>query len=346
MIVSLDPYGAVKDTGVEWMDTVPAHWELIRIKNLLFQRLEKGHVHEPLLAATQEKGVVRKERYEHRTVVATKDLELLNLVRKGDFVISLRSFQGGIELARDQGIISPAYTILYPCERSHAQYLAYLFKSQTFVDSLSLFVTGIREGQNIDYARFSRSYLPLPPLTEQRSIVRFLDHAERRIQRYIRVKRKLIALLEEQKQAIIHQAVTGQIDVRTGRPHSVYKDSGVDWLEKIPEYWSVVRLKFVAEKIVDCLHETPKYSETGEFPAIRTADVSPGVVRLESARRIDEREYLRWTERLEPVPNDILYSREGERFGIAACVPEGARLCISQRMMVFRIRSEHNPVWV
>ena len=81
----------------------------------------------------------------------------------------------------------------------------------------------------------------LPPLPEQTAIVRFLDHADRRIRRYIRAKQKLIALLEEQKQAIIHQAVTGQIDVRTGQPYPAYKPSGVEWLGEVPAHWEVRR---------------------------------------------------------------------------------------------------------
>ena len=72
-------------------------------------------------------------------------------------------------------------------------------------------------------------------LTEQAAIARFLDHADRRIRRYIRAKEKLIALLEEQKQAIIHQAVTGRVNVRTGRPYPAYKPSGVEWLGDVPE---------------------------------------------------------------------------------------------------------------
>ena len=88
--------------------------------------------------------------------------------------------------------------------------------------------------------------IPLPPLAEQAAIVRFLDHADRRIQRYTRAKEKLIALLEEQKQAVIHQAVTGQIDARTGKPYPGYKDSGVEWLGRVPTHWRVRRLKFVA----------------------------------------------------------------------------------------------------
>jgi type I restriction enzyme S subunit len=89
---------------------------------------------------------------------------------------------------------------------------------------------------------------------------------------------------------------------------------------------------------VDCLHATPKYVPDGEFPAIRTADIEPGKIRLSQARRLSARQFSIWTSRLAPQESDILYSREGERFGIAALVPTGVRLCISQRMMVFRIK--------
>ena len=129
MIANLKPYPAMKDSGVAWIGSVPQHWELRRTKTLLSQRSEKGFPDEPLLAATQTKGVVRKDEYENRTVLALKDLQLLKLVRIGDFVISLRSFQGGIEFARHRGIISPAYTILYTVDRVHHAYLSYLFKS-------------------------------------------------------------------------------------------------------------------------------------------------------------------------------------------------------------------------
>ena len=91
--------------------------------------------------------------------------------------------------------------------------------------------------------------LAFPPVTEQTTIVRFLDHADRRIRRYIRGKQKLIARLEEQKQAIIHQAVTGQIDVRTGRPYPAYKPSGVEWLGDVPEHWEKRRLKTVLRSV-------------------------------------------------------------------------------------------------
>ena len=97
--------------------------------------------------------------------------------------------------------------------------------------------------------KFGALRVPLPPLSEQNAIVRFLDHADRRIQHYIRAKQKLIALLEEQKQAIIYQAVTGQIDVRTGEPYPSYKDSGVKWLRKVPSHWEVRRARYIFREI-------------------------------------------------------------------------------------------------
>ena len=233
-MTTLRPYSAYKSSGIDWLGDVPEDWDVRRTKTLLRERSEKGRPSEALLAATQTKGVVRKEQYENRTVLALKDLHLLKLVKIGDFVISLRSFQGGIEYAREQGIISPAYTILYPVDSSLHDYLALLFKSKPYLENLTLHVTGIRQGQNIDYSELSRSYLPLPPLPEQAAIVRYLDYVDRRIRRYVSAKRKLIGLLEEEKQAIVNRAVTRGLD-----PNVRLKPSGVEWLGDVPGHWEV-----------------------------------------------------------------------------------------------------------
>jgi type I restriction enzyme S subunit len=252
MIDGLKPYPEYKDSGVPWLGEVPAHWELRKTKYLFQERSEKGFPTEPLLAATQTKGVVRKEEYENRTVLALKDLHLLKLVRVGDFVISLRSFQGGIEFARHQGIISPAYTILYSIDPAHQPFFAVLFKSKPYIDNLSLFVTGIRQGQNIDYKRLSNSVLPVPSPEEQRAIARFLAHHDRLTRRYIRAQRRLIELLTKQKQALIQQAVTRGLD-----PHVKLKPSGIEWLGEIPEHWEIVRIKYL-------LREVDERSTTGQ----------------------------------------------------------------------------------
>ena len=232
MIEGLKPYADYKESGLPWLGRCPKHWSVRRTKILFHERVQKGFPNEPLLAATQAKGVVKKEDYETRTVTAQKDLHLLKLVEVGDYVISLRSFQGGIEVAHCRGIISPAYTVLNPRKSATSGYYSHFFKAKPFIDSLSLFVTGIREGQNIDYERLSRAEMPLPPTEEQAAIVRFLDHANRKIDGFIRAKRKLIGLLNEQKQAIIHRAVTRGLN-----PNAPLKPSGIPWLGDIPAHW-------------------------------------------------------------------------------------------------------------
>lgn len=181
-----------------WVDEIPSHWETHKMKYLFHERSEKGYPDEPLLVASQNMGVVPKNVYGNRTVEAQKDLHLLKLVRVGDFVISLRSFQGGLEYAYYQGIISPAYTVLTPHEPITAGYFRYLAKSKLFIGLLTLCVTGIREGQNIDYEKLRNHLLPVPPREEQDQIVRYLDWQVSRINRLISAKRKEFELYKEQ----------------------------------------------------------------------------------------------------------------------------------------------------
>jgi type I restriction enzyme S subunit len=242
MIADLKPYPDYSATDMPWAHRVPSHWGKRRTKFLFRERAQKGFPEQPLLAATQNMGVVRKTDYGERTVTAMKDLHLLKLVEPGDFVISLRSFQGGLEIAHYRGIISPAYTILEPRPDASRGYFRHFFKSPDFIRNLTLFVTGIREGQNIDYERLSRAYLPLPPVEEQDLMARFLEHANGRLERAIRAKRKVIALLNEQKQAVIHRAVTSGLD-----PAAPLKPSGIPWLGHIPGHWETRRFKFLTK---------------------------------------------------------------------------------------------------
>lgn len=203
------PYDAYRNVDEIWIHELPMHWETVKIKRLFDERVEKGYPEEPLLAATQNMGVVPKNVYGQRTVEATKDLELLKLVRKGDFVISLRSFQGGIELAHYQGIISPAYTVMIP-KGITTEYFKHLAKSKVFIELLKQCVTGIREGQNIDYTKLKGIRIPVPQIEEQIKIAAYLDSIDARIDARI----KEISLLKKYKASISSDIVTGKIDVR------------------------------------------------------------------------------------------------------------------------------------
>jgi type I restriction enzyme S subunit len=272
MIADLKPYPEYKESGLPWLGRVPSHWKYRRTKFLFRERVTKGFPNEPLLAATQTKGVVKKTDYGERTVTAMKDFHLLKLVMPGDFVISLRSFEGGIEIAHCRGIISPAYTVLEPRNEVRRNFYRHFFKSPDFIRNLTLFVTGIREGQNIDYERLSRAYMPLPPEAEQEQIGRFLDWANGRLERAIRAKRKVIALLHEQKQAIIHKAVTQGLD-----PNVPKRDSGIPWLGEIPAHWEVSRIGQKTQIMRGRFSHRPRNAPQfygGRYPFIQTGDMS------------------------------------------------------------------------
>ncbi|MCR4318499.1 MAG: hypothetical protein NUW37_19320 [Planctomycetes bacterium] len=338
MTSDLRPYPEYKDSGLPWLGRVPAHWGMVRMKHLLRERNVRGYPDEPLLAATQTMGVVRKEDYENRTVVAMKDLHLLKLVEVGDFVISLRSFQGGIEHARHRGIISPAYTVLYPGTPSLHPYLASLFKSRPFIDALRLYVTGIRQGQNVDYVRLSRSSIPVPPSEERDAIAQFVDDLDRRCRRFIRNRRRLIEVLNEQKQAIINRAVTRGLD-----PNAPLKPSGIEWLGSIPEHWEVMSLKRVLRSLIDCEHKTAPAAEGTGFHVIRTSAVKLGKLRWSGTYQTTKDAFDQWTQRGTPEAGDVVFTREAPA-GEACVVPADADVCLGQRTVLMKLkRDEYDP---
>lgn len=202
------------DSGEKWLGKVPAHWELRRMKSWFVERSVKNRPYLPLLAATQSQGVVTKEDYGLRTVVAQTGLENLKVVEPGDFVISLRSFEGGVEVSYAEGIISPAYTVLRPIDGSMTSYLTYLLKTPAFIDALKMSVTGIREGQNINYARLSRCLVPMPPPEERAIMVARLREVLSGGELAINAINDEIALLKEYRTRLIADVVTGKLDVR------------------------------------------------------------------------------------------------------------------------------------
>ena len=204
-------YAKYKPTNIAWLPEVPEGWEWRKMKYLFSERSDKGHPEETQLCSTQAHGVIPQTLNENRVVVVNKDgLGLLKLVKVGDFVISLRSFQGGIEIAHYQGIISAAYTILEPRDSRNSAYFRYLFKSHAFIGLLQTCVTGIREGQNINYPLLSRKFLPVPPLAEQRAIVDYIEARAAKIDAAVAGLEREVAEMKEYKQRLIADVVTGQ----------------------------------------------------------------------------------------------------------------------------------------
>ncbi len=237
-------YPAYKDSGVEWLAEIPEHWQAIKMKYLFRDVSEKNKPEAELLSVTQDKGVVPRTWVESRMVMPSGNLESFKFIQKGDFAISLRSFEGGLEYCHHDGIISPAYTVLKKKKGLIDGYYKYLFKSKSFISEIQTSVVGIREGKNISYFELSYSLLPIPSPEEQTAIAAFLDDKTTQIDRAIAQKEKMIALLKERKQIIIQNAVTKGLD-----PNAKMKHSGVEWIGEIPEGWEVKRLKYIMDKI-------------------------------------------------------------------------------------------------
>lgn len=311
-------YESYQDSGLEWLGEIPTHWNLLRNKYLFKERVEKGFPDEPLLAATQSQGVVRKADYDARTVEATKDFHLLKLVKEGDFVISLRSFEGGIEYAYHQGIISPAYTVLTPRNHEEASYYKYFLKSPQFIQSLKLFVTGIREGQNIDYTKLSRSFLPCPPAHECVRIANFLDQKTAEIDEAIAKKQRLIELLKEQKAILINQAVTKGLN-----PDVSMRDSGVEWIGEVPAHWDVCRIKHGIKKITK--GTTPSTEGKGFVDEgiryFKAENIVDNEICLEPAYFIDDRTD-RILSRSQLKSGDVLFVIAGATIGKTAVLSQ------------------------
>ena len=245
MIADLEPYADYKDSGVSWLGKVPAHWQIVRSKRLFNPRQELARPDDVQLSATQAYGVIAQSLYEERTgyrvVKISMHLDKRRHVERDDFIISMRSFQGGLERAWSTGAIRSSYVVLKPEGQVDAAYFRYLFKSVPYIAALRATGDFIRDGQDLNYSNFCEVDLPLMPLTEQASIGRFLDLANGRLERAIRAKRKVIALLMEQKQAIIERAIARGVDST-----SSLKPTSIRGLGDIPERWDVRRLRQVA----------------------------------------------------------------------------------------------------
>ena len=208
----------LKPSASSLTDKIPEHWNERRIKDFFIETSIKGFPKEPMLCATQSRGVIPQSMYENRVVAALTGLENMKLVEKGNFVISLRSFQGGIEYAHYRGIISAAYTILGLDGNNSKEYFRYFFKSPTLIKLMKKCVTGIREGQNINYTVLKYEKVPLPPYIEQQQIAAYLDEKCGKIDAIIEKIGTQIERLKELKRSLINEVVTGKRAIIINKP--------------------------------------------------------------------------------------------------------------------------------
>ena len=214
----LDPNVSMKDSGVKWLGEVPAHWGVIQSRRLFAVRSEPALPTDRMLTASQKYGVLFQSDFVElegrRVVEVIMGVESLKHVEPDDFIISMRSFQGGIEWCRLRGSTSFHYVMLKPIKHVHPPFFAHLLKSATYIQALRTTTDLIRDGQELRFSNFTQVALPLVPMEEQASIAEFLDREIPKMDELITEATHAITLLQERRSALITAAVTGQIDVR------------------------------------------------------------------------------------------------------------------------------------
>ena len=216
----LNPNAEMKDSGIQWVGNMPSSWSVLKGKYMFAQRSLRGNSIElQLLSPTQKFGVIPQTRYEELSGMnAVKlnekaDLSLFKTIHKGDFCISLRSFQGGFEYSEYEGVVSPAYQVFYPTVKIADGYYRYLFKEQGFIEKMNSYTMTLRDGKNIAFSDFGNTYIPYPPLTEQSEIAAYLNSKCAQINALITEKQQQLATLDEYKKSLIFEYVTGKKEV-------------------------------------------------------------------------------------------------------------------------------------
>lgn len=239
----------MKDSGVQWIGEIPIEWAIDNPKYHFTQRKDRAKQGMVQLTASQKYGVITQTEYMEKTganiVTVQKDFDILKLVCAGDFVIHMRSFQGGLEYSEKTGSISSAYVMLIPHNAiREPRYYKWFFKSSNYIDALSSTSNLVRDGQAMRWANFIQLPIPFPPADEQQRIADFLDAKCAEIDALTADIQAQIDTLEQYKRSIITETVTKGLN-----QNAEMKDSGIEWVEQMPMSWNTVPNKYLMYKI-------------------------------------------------------------------------------------------------
>ena len=337
----LQPYPAYDPSRVQWLGCVPAHWHVLRGKALLAPvdiRSDSGS--EELLSVSSRDGVIPRESADV-TMFKAASYVGYKLCWPGDLVInSLWAWAYGLGVSQHHGIVSSAYGVYRPSPRVDPNFIHLLTRSVPFQWELQVRSKGVWKSRlQLTDDAFMGAPIPLPPLREQRVIVRYLSYVDRRVRRYVRAKERLIGLLEEEKHAIINQAVTRGLD-----PSVRMKPSGVEWLGDVPEDWGVRRLKQVSV-VQTGVTLGKNYGDRDllERPYLRVANVQSGRLDLSKVTtvRVPGSEIQRSTLRI----GDVLMTEGGDIDKLGrGCVWSGEiRDCLHQNH-IFAVRTDRKAL--
>lgn len=265
----LTPYASYRDSGLPWLGTIPAHWDVRRNGRLFAERVETGFEDLPILEVSLRTGVRVRDMENGARKQQMADRSKYKRAVKGDIAYNMmRMWQGAVGVAPVDGLISPAYVVARPFGEVDPRYYTYLFRTPAYMREVNKFSRGIVSDRNrLYWDEFKQMPSAFPPTEEQTRIADFLDAHGRLTAHLIRNKRRLIGLLNEQKQAIINRAVT-----RGLKSDVPMKPTGIDWMPKVPAHWEVVPLKRVC--VLHRGYDLPDDKRIeGQYPVVSSAGV-------------------------------------------------------------------------
>jgi type I restriction enzyme S subunit len=242
----LKPYSGYRDSGLPWLGRIPEHWDVRRNGRLFAERNQTGFEDLPILEVSLRTGVRVRDMENGARKQQMTDRSKYKRAAKGDVAYNMmRMWQGAVGVAPVDGLISPAYVVARPFAEVEPPYYAYLFRTDAYMREVNKFSRGIVSDRNrLYWDEFKQMPSVFPPTDEQARISKFLDAHGRLTARLIRNKRRLIGLLNEQKQAIINRAVTRGLN-----PDAPMKPTGIDWMPEVPAHWGVKPLKWLLKSI-------------------------------------------------------------------------------------------------
>jgi len=301
----------LKDSGIEWIGEIPESWSIARGKHILTLLQRAVFPTDGVITCFRDGEVtLRSNRREDGFTVSLKEIGYQG-IEPGDLVVhGMDGFAGSIGISDSRGKSSPVLVVLDSSQDK--KYLMYYLRSMAYNNVFLALSTGIRvRSCDLKWNKLADLLYLVPPIVEQHKLVSFLDEKCSEIDAMLSKTRASIEEYKKLKQAVITQAVT-----TLNCPN--------------------VKLKYLMDIIVDCPHETPIYTFTGNYLVIRTSDQSLASLRCdEHMYRLDEAEYKKRTRRLTLDKDDIVYGREGS-WGLACLVPQSNKYCLGQRVMQFR----------
>ena len=325
MTAGLRPYPEYKDSGLPWLDRVPAHWEEKRAKYYFREVDERSATGaEQLMSVSHKTGVTPRKA--NVTMFMAESNIGHKICRNGDLVINtMWAWMAAMGVAHQTGIVSPSYGVYRPHMASQymPDYADHLLRTQPYVSEYICRSTGIRASRLRLYPEdFLDIPVVCPPREEQEAIVRFITEHSRLVSRFIRNRRRLIEVLKEQKQAIINRAVTRGLD-----PNVPLKPSGIEWLGDIPEHWRKILLGAELTVINGYPFTSEHFDGVNGLPLIRIRDIySPSTQLRYNGPEVPEAVI---------DSGDILVGMDGD-FNVA--IWRGGRAQLNQRVCCLRPR--------